>query len=419
MGLISGLYNLRSSFATPEQWVIDWITGGVKSRSGVDVSESTALSCGAVYAAVTLLARTVAMLPLKLFRRLSDGGHRPATELPLYRVVADEPNPEMTAYTFRETLQGHLGTWGNAYARIVTDKSGNVVELWPLEPNRMKKKRLNGRIWFYYTPQSGSDQVYPEYEILHIPGFGFNGLIGYSPISLARESIGLSLATEQFGADFFGNGANFGNFVKHPGVLSAKAKANIKQSIEEAQLDKSHGIHILEEGIDWVKNNFSPDDSQFIQTRKMNVSDIARWYHVPPHKIGDLEKATFSNIEHQSIDFVVSTMMPWFVLWEQWLKKQLLSESDKKKYDFKFVVTALLRGDAATRASYYNTRFQIGSLSPNDIRELEEQNPVKGGDKYFVPLNMVTLENAGKEKVEPEAMPEPLPMPEAAPIQEK
>ncbi len=372
---------------------------GYKSKSGIDISVDKAMTCGAVYACVTLLARTVAMLPLKLYKRLSNGGLEPAINHPLYHIVSEQPNPEMTAYNFRETLQGHLGARGNAFAKINMNSAGNVIELLPLAPNKMTKKRINEKIIYQYRDDKGKTIFYNPNEILHIPGFGFDGLIGYSPITLMRETIGLTMATEQFGAEFFGNGANFGNTLKHPAQLSPKAKANLLDSIKAAKKDGSHGIYILEEGLEWIKQNFSPEDSQFILTRQQNTNDVARFYHIPPHMINELSHATFSNIEQQDIEFAKYTMMPWFVLWEQCHNAQLLSMSEQKRYTFKFNLNALLRSDAVSRAQFYNTMFNIGAFSPNKILDLEDQNAIDGGDKHFVPLNMIELESAGNPQI--------------------
>jgi len=392
MGLISSLYEQRSAAKGPtdDYW---YNAIGTMTAAGVRVDEETAMRCSAVWAAVTLLANTVAMLPFKLYRRLPGGGKEIAYDHPLYPLVTSMPNSRTNAYNFKQTLQGHLGTWGNGYAKIIykNRSSATPMALEQLQAAQMEVRDENGKIAYYYSDK-GYKNRYDPAEILHLPGFGFNGLVGLSPVSMARETIGMTRATEKFGAEFFGNGANFGNVLKHPGTLKEQARKNLKESIDEARENKSHGLYILEEGMEWIQNHFPPEDSQFIETRKFNINDVARWYHVPPHMIGDLDRATFSNIEHQGIEFVAYTMMPWFILWEQTFDNKLLKDFEREEYFFKFNVNALLRGDSEKRSSYYQKRFYTGSLSQNDIRELEDENPIPGGDRYFIQGNMVPVD---------------------------
>jgi HK97 family phage portal protein len=388
--------------------------------AGVRIDEETAMRCSAVWAAVTLLANTVAMLPFKLMRRLPGGGKKIAYDHPLYWMTAAQPNPRTRAFNFKQTIQGHLGTWGNGYARIVYKNNRNAtpIALEQLHPGRVTIKETQNSELIYEYYEKGAKKQFGAWEILHIPGFGFDGIKGLSPIGMARESIGLTRATEKFGAEFFGKGANFGSILKHPDVLSSKARDNLKKSVEEQAESGSHSFFILEEGMEWVKVNFPPEDSQFIETRKFNINDIARWYHVPPHMIGDLDRATFSNIEQQGIEYVTYTMLPWFVLWEQAFDAKLLKEWEREEYFFKFNVNALLRGDSVQRSTYQRNRFYTGSLSPNEIRELEDENPIPDGDKYYVQSNMVpvdmlekVIDKGGIKDAEPNKIDEPKPEP--------
>jgi len=364
-----------------------------RSNTGVSVTETTALSVVTVYACVRILSETLASLPLLLYKRLGRGKQR-AVEHPLYQILHDVPNPEMNSFTFRETLMAHLVTWGNAYAEIEWDNYTKVKALWPLRPDRMQVWRENGEIVYkYLLPNSAGIAVLPSYRIWHIPGLGFDGLIGYSPITLAREAIGLSLATEEFGARFFSNGAAPGGVLEHPAKLSKEAQENLRKSWNEMHsgLSNQHRVAILEEGMKWSKVGMPLNDAQFLETRKFQRNEIASFFHIPPHMIGDLERATFSNIEEQALEFVVYTMRPWLVRWEQSINQKLLTPDERAEYFAEFLVDGLLRGNIQARYQAYATGRQWGWLSANDIRELENQNPLPGeeGDIYLNPMNMV------------------------------
>lgn len=354
----------------------------------------------AVYACVRLLAETVASLPLHVYRRTATGKEL-ATDHPLYRVLHDSPNDEMTSFQFREVMQAHLALWGNAYAQIQRDGSGRI-QLWPIQPQYVQPERNNaGQIVYkvYQYQTTGTFRYLSYDEMLHIPGLSFNGIVGLSPIGLAREAIGLGLAAEKFGARFFGSGTNFGTVLTHPNSLSDEALAHLRRSFEKRAkgLDNSHSMLILEEGLDIKNVAIPPEDSQFIETRKFQVNDIARIFRIPPHMIGDLERATFSNIEQQSIEFVQHTIRPWLVRWEQQINKKLLGGD----YFAEFNVDGLLRGDIKSRYEAYAIARQNGWMSANDIRRLENMDPLPGrvGDTYLVPLNM-------QDAAQPEPAPE-------------
>jgi len=364
-----------------------------RSNTGASVTETTALSVVTVYACVRILSETLASLPLHLYKRLERGKHR-AIEHPLYQILHDIPNPEMNSFTFRETLMAHLVTWGNAYAEIEWDNYTKVKALWPLRPDRMQVWRENDQIIYkYYLPNAAGMVTLPSYRVWHIPGLGFDGLVGYPPITLAREAIGLSLATEEFGARFFGNGAAPGGVLEHPAKLSKEAQENLRKSWNEMHsgLSNQHRLAILEEGMKWSKVGIPPDDAQFLETRKFQRNEIASFFHIPPHMIGDLDRATFSNIEEQALEFVVYTMRPWLVRWEQSINQKLLNPDERADYFAEFLVDGLLRGNIQARYQAYATGRQWGWLSANDIRELENQNPLPGeeGDIYLNPMNMV------------------------------
>lgn len=293
MGIVSGLLEHRSTLAQPQQWLID-VLGGGKSNTGVSVTEDTAMRSTAVFACVKILAETVASLPLPVYRRLEGGGKERTTRHYLYPILHDLPNPEMTSFELREVLQGHLALRGNAYCYIARDRLGRVVELWPLPPQHMSIRRV-GDLLQYTLQQSDGMRIFKPDEIWHIRAFSRDGVVGLSPIAQAREAIGLALATEEFGARFFGSGTNVGGVAKHPGKLSEQGSKNLRESINETYggLGRSHRVMLLEEGMDFDKVGIPPEDAQFLETRKFQLNEIARIYRIPPHMIGDLDRATF------------------------------------------------------------------------------------------------------------------------------
>ena len=392
--ILSRLLERRAGWsASDERWWHD-IGFSESSASGTRVDERSALNSVAVFACVRILSETLASVPLPLYRRMTARSKRRAHEHPLYSLLHDAPNPEMSSFNFREALMSHLVLWGNAYAEIDWNMNkGRPRALWPLLPNKMRVKREKGDLYYYYRLPNGQEKIFPAINIFHIPGLGFDGLIGYSPIYMAREAIGLSLATEEFGARFFGNGAKPGGVLEHPGKLGETAQDNLRKSWNEMHqgLSNQHRIAILEEGMKYHQVGIPPEDAQFLETRKFQRSEIASFFHIPPHMIGDLEHATFSNIEHQGIEFVVYTMRPWFVRWEQIIGKKLLWPDERRDYFAEFLVEGLLRGDVESRYKAYSVGRQWGWLSANDVRELENMEPLpdKQGDIYMIPMNMI------------------------------
>jgi HK97 family phage portal protein len=298
----------------------------------------------------------------------------------------------MSAFTFFETGQGHLGAWGNFFAEIEWGANGNAKALWPLRPDATYPERVNNRI-VYRTVIGGQGYVLPRRRVLHIPGLGYDGIVGYNPIYLARQTIGLSAGAEKYGAKFFANNARPGGYLKHPGKLSDEAQKRLVKSWEDRHsgLDNVNRLAVLEEGMEFQTVGVPPQDAQMLQTRKFQVAEIARWYRMPLHKIQELERATYSNIEQQSIEFVTDTMLPWFRRWESAMHTQLLTPKERQRYFAEFLVEGLLRGDTKTRYDAYAVARQWGWLSANDIREKENQNllPDEQGDIYLVPMNMV------------------------------
>lgn len=367
------------------------------SSSGKAVNEKTALQTTAVYACVRILAETIASLPLHTYR-YSPSGKEKAETHPLYYLLHSEPNPEMTSFVFRETLMGHLLLWGNAYAQIIRNGRGTILSLYPLLPNKMLVNRTDQGILYYQYEKDGQTYFLANRDVLHIPGLGFDGLIGYSPIGMAKNAIGMAIATEEFGAKFFANGANPGGVLEHPGVVKDPARVRDSWNAVYQGSSNAHRVAVLEEGMKFQSIGIPPEQAQFLETRKFQIEEICRIFRVPPHLVASLDRATFSNIEHQSISFIDNTIIPWVSRIEQSMQRALFSEADKRTFFVKFNLNGRLRGDAAARAAFYQTMRQNGIMSANDIRELEEMNQIPeelGGNKLLVNGNFVDMANAG------------------------
>lgn len=395
MGLLTSLFEKRSLGDYDGTWG-RWTQ---PTAAGVQVDSANAMQSIAVYACVRVLSESIASLPLILYERLQPKGKNRATNHNLYPILHDLPNPEMTSMELRETLVGHQCGWGNAYAEIEYSNGGKIKGLWPLRPDKTKPKRVNGQIVYMVDTPTGQTVGLPFNRVMHIKGLGYDGMVGYNPIHLARQAIGLSLATEEFGARFFGNGARPGAVLEHPGRLGPGTGDRLRSSWEMMHkgLENSHRVAILEEGMKLHEIGIPPEDAQFLETRKFQKAEIASLYRVPLHLINDLEHATFSNIEHMSLEFVMFSLMPWFVRWEQAIYRDLLSPADRLTYFAQHLVAGLLRGDLVNRYNAYAVGRQNGWLSANDIRELEDMNPIENGDMYLVPLNMVPADQAGQQ----------------------
>ena len=378
-----------------------------RTTSGKPVNERTAMQTTAVYACVRILAEAVASLPLHVYEYQDDGGKKLVHDHPLYYLLHDEPNPEMTSFVFRETLMSHLLIWGNAYAQIIRDGAGRVLGLYPLLPDKMEVQRDDrGNIYYVYSRNSDENPMFKEYgniklkaeDVLHIPGLGFDGLIGYSPIAMAKNAVGMTLACEEYGASFFANGANPGGVLEHPGVLKDPSKVRESWNSVYRGVSNAHKIAVLEEGMKYQQIGIPPEEAQFLETRKFQINEIARLYRIPPHMVGDLDKSSFSNIEQQSLEFVKYTLDPWVIRWEQSLQRSLLLPGEKGKYFIKLNVDGLLRGDYQSRMNGYAVGRQNGWFSANDIREMENMNPIpdeQGGNLYLINGAMTKLEDAG------------------------
>ncbi|MFF0867638.1 phage portal protein [Nonomuraea sp. NPDC003560] len=413
--------------ARPETSLVNgwWSGEGGGATAGIHVSEETALHYAPFFAGVRVIAEDLASLPLITYERLQRGKRR-ATDHPLYPVLHDQPNPYMSSVALRETLQGHAMTWRGGYANIVRNGAGDVAELWPLRPDRIKpeiKRTAPGRMTLMYRYTDDVNGIYamlhPD-EVLHVHGLGGNGIEGYSLIGLARRSIGLGLAAEAYGASFFGNSARPSGVLKHPGTLGDGAAKRLREGWNEMHrgLDNAQRVAILEEGMDWETIGLPPEDAQFLQTRRFGVTDMARWLRLPPHKIADLEHATYTNIEHQALDYVTSALRIWLVRWEQAILTRALTSAERGRYFSEHLVDALLRGDIKSRYEAYAIGRNWGWLSADDVAEMENRNPLPDGrgETYLVPLNMVPAKTPAEIKADldnpdPAAAPAP-PAPE-------
>ena len=405
MGLFSFLFKARDK---PQNrtagGAFTFFLGG--STSGKVVTERSAMQMTAVYSCVRILSEAVAGLPLHLYRYKEGGGKEKAIDLPLYRLMHDEPNPEMSSFVFRETLMTHLLLWGNAYAQIIRNGKGEIMALYPLMPNKMRVDRdEHGKLYYEYSHSSDEAGTMKNttvrltpYDVLHIPGLGFDGLVGYSPIAMAKNAIGMAIACEEYGAKFFANGAAPSGVLEHPGVIKDPQKVRDAWQTQFGGSANSNKVAVLEEGMKYTPIAISPEQAQFLETRKFQINEIARIFRVPPHMVGDLEKSSFSNIEQQSLEFVKYTLDPWVIRWEQSLSRILFTDEEKKTLFFKFSVEGLLRGDYQSRMNGYATARQNGWMSANDIRELENMDKIpaeEGGDLYLINGSMLPMQNAG------------------------
>jgi HK97 family phage portal protein len=415
MGMFSFLSRWMASSEDRSAWGDFWFEPvSVRTSSGLRVSADNALRVAAVYASVRILAETMASLPFVLYRQRADGGKDKVTDHWLYRLLAKRPNRYQNPYEWREMLQGHLALRGNAYNRIVANSRGEILELVPIHPDRIKMELTPAGDYRYrVTDRLGVESVVPRGEVWHLRGLSSDGLMGMSPIDLARESLGMALAAQDYGARFFANDAKpTGGWIEFPGSFKdSEAKKVFRESYQAAQSGANRGkVLVLENGMKFHEVGVTNKDAQFLELRKFQITDIARLFRVPPHMIADLDRATFSNIEQQSLEFVMHTMTPWAERWEASIESELLFDGDELEVEFDF--SNLMRGDAASRSTYYQSGIQNGWLTRNEARIAENLNPLDGLDEPLRPLNMVE-EGAAGDLEGDAAQPEP-PAQEAA-----
>lgn len=384
----------RDTTGTEPFWRRLW---GGEGKVDQSVTGLRAMQTSAVYACVKLIAETVAALPFPVYRITPEGKQRAFGYL-LYKLLQDQPNPEQIAIQFREMVTANLLLHGDGYAEIEFDENGQPVALWPLptwcvEPARTMTG-IRGELYYQVTiPQTGQQIPLQPFRVLRIPGFALEGDKGLSPLAMARRAINLSQAAESFGYDFFANGTNVGNVVTTDKALSDKAFERLQTDLRDKYegLGKAHRLMLLEEGLRFEKNVIPPNDAQFLETRKFQLTDIARIFRVPPHMIGDLERATFSNIEHQDLFFVKHTILPYLRRWEQAVHKTLIPEQDQRFYYAEHNVEGLLRGDITSRYNAYQTALQNGWMCRDEVRALENFDAIPGGLGKEFSVNAATI----------------------------
>lgn len=388
-------------------WIMRAISGG-KTDAGVPVSEWSAITLPVVYACVSIIADNLAQLPLNVYRSLPGGGREMANDHPLQVILHDSPNEDMSSFVLRQTVSHHALLWGNGYAEIERTRGGDPVALWPLYPDRTRPRKPNGERLRYESSVNGQVVRIPPADVLHIPAIGFDGYVGYSPVAVARQAIGMGLAMEKFGGKFFANDSRSGGFLQHPGKLGDEGVRNVAQGFsKQGGPDNAFTVKVLEEGMKFIATTIPPNDAQFLSSREFQVAEIARIYRVPLVLLQSMEKSTSwgSGIEQMMIGFVVWTIQPWIVRWEQEMNRKLLTDAERAAgYFIKFNLNALLRGDMKARGQFYKDLFGVGAVNPNEIRALEDMNPYEGGEQFRVPLNMVDP-NAEPEEEETDPPP--------------
>lgn len=410
--LLEGRALEKTFVDNPAQWLVEMF-GGRAPSSGVLVTPTTAMQCSAVYACVRILAETIGSLPRKVYRRLEGGGKEADPDHPLYPVLHDQPNPEQTAMELFEMLEGHVALRGNAYAEIVRNGAGRVMALWPLHPDRVRPERQGQTLVYVVKIPGGTLSVSGQPirraeeialstdQVLHGRGLSSDGVLGLSPIQLTAEAVGLTIATESYGAAFFGNGARPDGVLELPGRLSPDGKKALKAEWDEAHrgLGAAHRVAVLEEGLKWAAIGIQNDHAQFLQTRSFQLADIARIFRIPGVLLGlDDKTSTYASAEQFFLSFVVHTIRPWVVRWEQAFNAKLLTPRERATHFVEHLLDGLLRGDIKTRYDAYAVGRMNGWLNADDIRELENLNPLPDGQgqTYLIQGAMIPLAQAGK-----------------------
>jgi len=411
-----------SDLVNPRLWLTEAVAGA-RTTSGMTVNPQTAVGLSAYFACLRAISEDVGRLPLITYKR-KDRGKERFQEHALYSKLHDAPNDMMSSMAWRETITQHAMAWGNGYAHILQQRTAGGLWMDVVHPSRVTIEREGGVLRYKVAAdQHEKEYIAPASEMLHIHGLGDDGLVGYSVAKIGAESIGLSLGAQSFGSGFFGNGARPGGVLEYPEELEEEAYKRLQEGWQTRHggPENASKTAILEHGVTYRPIGIPPEDAQFLETRQFQVEEIARWFRITPHKIQHLLHATYSNVEHLALDYVNDTLMPWLVRWEQEIKRKLFPREPDVFAEH--LVAGLLRGDQAARGEYYTKRFQLGTLSQNDIRELENENPIDGGDTYFVPANMVRSQDAAEGKMgnqapaqspEPSTGGAPQPRPEAA-----
>lgn len=364
---------------------------GLGTNPSSYIPPDQALSITAVYSCVRILAEDVGSLPLPLYRRLSKGGKERDLKHPLYKLLQIRPNKWMTKMNFWEMMIGHVALRGNAYARILRNKNQEVIELIPLHPGRMQVgQNSDGSRQYLYTDQNGRHVFYDQSDIFHLQGLSSDGLIGLSPLDIHQRTFEGAITSDDYATQFFKNQAQPGGLLKHPKVLTPIARENIKKSWQEMHGGANRGrVAVLEEGLEWQQVGITQKDAQWLESKKYTKTDIASIFRMPPHMIGDLERATFSNIEQQSLEYVRNTLRPWLVRVEETILRDLISEREQTDIFAEFLVEGLLRGDIQARYNSYAIGLNNGFLNADEVRAYENLNPIPNdaGQTFRVPLN--------------------------------
>lgn len=379
MSLIRAMFGEVSSVSDPNSWMIRAIGGG-KTDAGTYVSEYTALNLPVVYRAVSLIADALAYMPLSIYRKTGKKKEI-ADDRDDNWVIGSAPNENMTSFVWRQTSQSHALLWGNGYNWLQRKGNGQVNEIIPLLPDRTRPMKEPGKDLYYTTRIDGETVNINSADMLHVPSLGFDGMVGYSPIYLCRQAVGMGIALEKFGAKFFGNDAKSGGFIHYPGRLGEKAQTNLRESVErQAGIENAHRVKVLEEGAKFVQTTIPPEDAQFLGTREFQIAEVARMYGIPLHMLQSHEKVTSwgSGIEEMTLGYIIFTLSPWIARWEQELNRKLFMPSEQRKFFTKFNVNALLRGDANSRADFYEKGIRSKWLLPDEAREKEDLNPLGG-----------------------------------------
>ncbi len=395
-----------ASLDSPSGWFADWLRGGHETAAGVHVTPDSSMRLSAVWACVRIRSEDVGKLPLYLYSKLPGGGKEKATAHPLFKLIATQPNKYQTAFEFKQLMQAWLDLNGNAYALKEFDARGNIIALWPLNPMWVTVLRVPTSWQLFYTIKiPGKEaETLPAEGIVHLRGLTLDGFTGLSPIAYHRETIGLAIGAQRYGASFFGNSAQPNGALKVPHVLSADAADKLRADWERKFKGPENGnrLAIFDGGMEWVATGMTNTDAQYLEARKFQNNQIYSLFRMPPHKAGELERSTNNNIEHQALEYVTDCLMTEFVRWEQTLARDLLTEKEQQTYFFEFMTAALMRGDYVSRTTSYATMRTWGIMCANDIRDLEGLNPIKDGDIFLQPLNMI---EAGTVPPPPSATP--------------
>lgn len=399
MGILSRIVDraieTRSGVATPEKWLVEWFNGGEANSAGITVTPENAEGLTAIACAITIYSSTIASLPLGLFERLEDGGKKPDPGHPLYTIIHDQPNSWQTSYEWREMMEGFRTARGTAYSEILHGNGRAVDALIPLNPDHVVPIGTTRDFAWKYTAPGEQPRTILRGDMFVLRGRSRNGVTGLDPFAEHVETIGQQLAAEQFAGRFYSNDASPGGVLEHPGALDDETKDYLSKTWHKAHggAENKHKVAVLENGMKWQSVSLSPEVSQLLQTRKFGVTEVARIFNLPPHMLKDLERATFSNIEQSDLDLVRHSLRPKFVNWEQAIRRDLLTSEDKKTRFVEFNAEGLMRGDTAARKEWYSGMFGTASITPNQIRSKENMNPYPGGDKYYVPLNFMAVDD--------------------------